>query len=160
MLKKALYSFLIVGLCIAIYFYTFYVRVDSSLVKAYQEKNTSYLQNYFKDSKNNWYQKARSIEFYSILRCKGDDSFISDILSSQVHQDRLAVFEGCFSKEDVDFLVSRGLSDRYSYVRYTTLKYIEKRHIEDIYQDELTNILKIDSSTMVKNQAQALIKIQ
>ncbi|MCO4781780.1 MAG: hypothetical protein KC646_05600 [Candidatus Cloacimonetes bacterium] len=155
--KKLIKILLILACGSSVYFYLNYVRISPNIVAAYKKEDTQLLRSIFEDPKYNWYQQACSLEFYSRLQCSVNDPLLQKVLGSHLHQNRLSIFEGCFFNDTRDFLVPRGLKDSYSYSRYTTLKYVQRRKTQDQYKDQLIKMIKKDSSSMVKNQAKILL---
>ena len=128
------------------------------MVKGYRDKDLFVLKSYFLEKKSNWYQNTKSIELYSRLSCQANDPFLTKILRSSVHENRLSVFEGCFSQHDRSHLIERGLKASYSFARYTTLMYMKKGSLSEYYQKELKIMIQKDSSSMVKNLAKNLLQ--
>ncbi|PCJ20755.1 MAG: hypothetical protein COB02_00160 [Candidatus Cloacimonadota bacterium] len=139
------------------FFYKNYVAIDSKILSAFEKRDQTLLRNCFLNENNNWYQKTKSVEFYFSLSCDKEDLFLQKILKSPIHQNRLSLFEGCFTKKNNSYLIARGINDSYSYVRFINLKYMEKLSLSKDYQKDLKSIIKNDSSSMVKNQALKLI---
>lgn len=142
------------------FLYTNYVKVDQRIIDAFKNKRSDELRSIVLNREFNWFQRTSAIEKYAQLGCYAEDSFIRMVLGSPDTSLRRGVLAGCLthSPKIVEWLIPLGLRDAYSFNRYQTL-YSLRRDADYLRFEDMVRRLAEDSSSMVSNEANELLKM-
>lgn len=136
-----------------------YVFVRPVIKESFDKGNSQALLDCVKDESLNWYQRSAALEYMFVLKCEDSDANITKILSSGNINFRQALMKGCLSHSPEKIppsMLSRLLLDDYSYIKYSTIKYIRTHKLQRQYHIRLME-LRNDSSSMVANLASEIL---
>ena len=132
-----------------------FVIVDSKITKMYQLEERESLLNIVSDEKWNWYQRSAALEMAFAIRCKVEDPWIQRVMNSSNINFRQSLMKGCLRKPPNQIpsnLIEQLLQDKYSYIKYRTIQYIENHKLVERYRSSIIKLRK-DPSSMVSNLA-------
>ena len=139
-------------------FYTRYIRVDRDIREFLKKGDRHSLEKVLQDKNRNWYQKSMALEYLARLKCPSRDANLSAFLNGDNISFRQAVVKGCIQRaySESSWILHRSLVDEYSYIKFLSLKFIQK-HEKSLAWTPQIQRLQSDSSSMVRKLAQEVI---